>query len=370
MENIINAPQKTSRNYQLDIIKAIAISFVLIGHLETIDISAPKLQAYNFNIILKQAIIFFYFQIIFLAVASFLLVSLFLYFQKLETTGKAYFFKRIPHLTSLFLFWVTLQYVMYYLTVIWKTGLPFKQQLAQLAGTFTPSIFILDGGPRLPIVGDSVFYYFSELIFLIILASVFFAIAKNERLGTILGAAWIIASLVYFEIACFQQTHIPYNRLHSFSLYVPLAFFFFKFRDTFSKPLLFFLITGYLAFSIQDYLLRSQEMNFNIYARPSIVFGAASLFYGIKNIKSRYETKITKFLSKYSLGIFATHKYIQYFFVVLLTPIFEAYNIGKKIPIWLFRVDVRAWVITAATLAVTFLIVYMLDKTPLNKYVK
>ena len=81
MENIINAPQKTSRNYQLDIIKAIAISFVLIGHLETIDISAPKLQAYNFNIILKQAIIFFYFQIIFLAVAYFLLVSLFLYFQ-------------------------------------------------------------------------------------------------------------------------------------------------------------------------------------------------------------------------------------------------------------------------------------------------
>jgi hypothetical protein len=370
MTNTPSVSSQPGRNYLLDLVKAICISLVLIGHLETIDISAPKLTAYHFNLILKQGIIFFYFNVIFLAVPTFLIVSLFLYYRNFEKHGDGYLIRRVLHLTGLFFFWVFLQYLIYYLIVVYKPGEPLQAQLSQLATTFNMTTFLLAGGPKLPIVGDSVFYFFSELIFLTILASLYYTYARTGRYATIIGIAWIIIFLVYFEICCFLGLNIPYSHIQSFGLYVPLAYFLYKTDDKFSWPFLLFVFAGYLLFSFQDYILRGLGINFNIYARPSLVFGATTLFYAIKNLKSFRETRVVTLLSTYSLGIFAIHKYFRYMWIVLLDPVFEAIGLTPKISIWLFRVNVQVWILTVLTLLLTFLSVYLLNKTPLKQYVR
>jgi fucose 4-O-acetylase-like acetyltransferase len=361
-------PTEQPRDYRLDILKALCISLVLIWHLETIDIST-RIQAYHVNIILKEAIKAFYFQVTLLAVPTFFIVSLYLLYRKLEGSGQGYFVKRLSHLIALFLFWVACQYAIYYLAVIPKSVSP-SEQISQFLDSIHTGTIIFSGGPALPFVGASVFYFLSVLIFITVFAAIFHLIARIRWLGITIGAISITAFLIYFETGALRGIEISSGGFQSFAIYIPISYLLHISRNRSSKAALALLLTGYILFSIQDYQLRIQEVPFNVYARPSIVFGATALFYGIKNLKTTTESKAVTALSNFSLGIFATHKYFQYLSIIALTPYLESAGLTKKIPFGELRVNVQTIVITISTLLLTFGCLFLMSKTPLRKFIK
>jgi len=340
----------------------------LIWHLETIDIST-RIQAYHVNIILKEAIKAFYFQVTLLAVPTFFIVSLYLLYRKLEGSGQGYFVKRLSHLIALFLFWVACQYAVYYLAVIPKSVSP-SEQFSQFLNSIHIRTIFFSGGPALPFVGASVFYFLSVLILLTVLAALFFMAARIKWLGVTIGAISIAAFLIYFEAGSLQGTEISSGGFQSFAVYVPISYFLYISGNRFPKVILFLLVAGYILFSIQDYQLRIREAPFNVYARPSIVFGATALFYWAQNLKTTAESKVVMALSNFSLGIFATHKYFQYLSIIALTPYLESAGLTKKIPFGELRVNAQTIIITTSTLLLTFGCLFLMSKTPLRKFIK
>ena len=370
MQQTSSITSPKTRDDRLDFIKAICIILVLFWHLQPIDVSAPRLQTYHFDLLLKEAIKFFYLQVTLLGVPAFILVSLYLYFNKLAEHGYQYASTRLLHLLKLFVFWVSCQIIIVYLVTIPKS-IPFSDQFALLAKAIPLRTLLLEGGPPLPFSGGlSVFYFFSTLILLTILATVFSVMARNTLLGVTTGALITIGSLVYFESSSLRGVNVSLLDIRTFMVYIPIAYYFQPGKLGFSKGLLWFTLAGYILFSVQDYFLRTQGPFVNVYLRPTIVFGATALFYGIKNLQSWKNSKALSFLSIYSLGIFAIHKYFQYLSIVMLTPLFEAYGIVKKIPLGEFRVNVQTILIAILTVSLTFLCVVILDKTPLRKFIR
>jgi hypothetical protein len=153
-------------------------------------------------------------------------------------------------------------------------------------------------------------------------------------------------------------------------VYIPIAHYLWLTRSNFSKWSLIFFLTGYILFSIQDYSLRRQGFITNVYLRDAVVFGATTIFYGIKNLPVRRESKILTFFSIYSLGIYATHKYFQYLSLTLLTPLFEVYKIGKKTHFGEIHVNMQVLSIAILATTLTLLCVFILGKTPLKRFVK
>ena len=370
MQQSSNITKTKTRDGRLDIIKAICIILVLLWHLQPIDVSAPRLQSYHFNLLLKETIKSFYLQITLLGVPSFILVSLYLYFQKLEEHGYQYVKTRLLHLCKLFVFWVSCQFFIFYLVTIPKS-IPLVDQLKELSRGFTFYTIFLEGGPRLPFIGgSSIFYFITTLIFLTILATVFSVMAKITWLGITSGILIIAGSLIYFENSSLSGVSISLLDIRTFMIYIPIAFYFQPGKLGYSRSLFVFFVMGYVLFSAQDYYLRAQGLFVNVYLRPAIVFGTTALFYGIKNLLSWKISKVFSFLSIYSLGIFATHKYFQFLSTAILTPFFEAQGITKKIPFGEFRVNVQTFWIALLTITLTMIGIFILDKTPLKKFIR
>jgi len=359
-------PQRDSR---LDLIKAICIVLVLFWHLQPIDIAAPKLTQYHFDLLLKEGIKTFYLQVTLLAVPTFLLVALYLYFGKLAKHGYKYLWIRLPRLIQIFLFWVACQLLMFYLLSIPKS-LPLAEQWNLLKVELQPYAIFIAGGPQLPEVGGSVFYYLSMLVILTVLATLFFHLAQNRAVGIGIGAIIIAGSLLYFEYCSLHGIIVLFFDVSTFVIYIPIAYFLQFNKFDFSKSLFIFIVAGYIFFTIQDYELRKLALHINVYLRASIVFGAIALFYGINNLKIETDFKVTNFLSTYSLGIFAIHKYFQYFVITLLTPYFIAEGITKKVSYGNFRVNIQTLMIAALATVTTLLCVFLLGKTPFKRFIK
>lgn len=370
MQTDTTLEKTTKRDHRLDVIKAISIILVLCWHLQPLDITAPKLTDFHISGIFREGIKTFYSQVTLLGVPSFILVSLYLYFQNLNDRGYSYTRTRLVHLLKLFAFWVTCQIVIYALTS-YPSSTPLAERVVSTFNSLSLYNVFIEGGPRLDFIGGgSVFYYFTTLFLLTIFATIYFALTKIPWVQISIGAFGIIASLIFFEYCSLNNIYIELLDIRTFMIYIPLTHFLWLTKSNFSKWLWVISLAGYILFSIQDYYLRRQGFVTNVYLRDSVVFGATTIFYGIKNLPLHRESKILTFFSVYSLGIYATHKYFQYLSLTLLTPLFELYNIGKKTHFGEIHVNMQVLSIAILATSLTLICVYLLGKTPLKRFVK
>lgn len=332
------------RDYGLDTLKAVSITFVLLWHLQPFRYF---LQV-DITIVNKIFIVFFHilnFQIFLTAVPVFILVSIYLFFEKAQKNYH-YLKKRVIRIFQLFAFWSITQVTFSYL----------------VTGNF-PSVSvetIIGVKPGLPIVGDSVFFFLFDLLVLITLAFIYLRL--NSNLKNILSYIAIVTFLLYFEAIRLPTINIliPYWSLKNFLVYIPIALLLLNYKERIIK-FKFYYLFAYIVFSIQDVYLRHHGYETCVYARDSIIFGSLTLFCFIYPLKFR-TSKHIQMLGKYSLGIYALHKYWHYLFILLLVKPSNMSNFGLRMEtLWL--------IVALTTLIFTFLSVYVLSKTRLKAFV-
>ncbi|MCK4783494.1 MAG: hypothetical protein KAV87_07070, partial [Desulfobacteraceae bacterium] len=214
---------------------------------------------------------------------------------------------------------------------------------------------VIMGGPSLPIVGDSVFYFLFNLLLLTCIAFLYAKIKEEWRVK--LSCLLVVLCCLYFFRCNFGVASIPYWRIDNFVVYIPLADICLKKR---SMWFLFLSLSLFGAFMLYEY--RQYEIN-SIYARNSIVFGAMSFYLGINGITLRRLPEKINLLSFYSLGIFALHKYWMMIAVVCLSLLFNLLHINHDIRLATNSLSVLQ--VFAATLAFLFtvLTVYVMNRS-------
>ena len=298
------------RDCHLDLLKAIAIVFVLLWHLQPIRLS--PIQANTIHNVLH----FFNINITLIAVPIFYLVSILLIFRK-STSFLLY--QRLARLLSIYLFWSIIQIIMSYLTInaseFFNLGLQIRSQPMW-------KNFVM-GGPPLPIVGDSVVYFLFNLIVLTSVSFIYSKIQKKWRNWL----SWFLICIYccYFYYIYYINLPIPYWRIDNFFVYIPLADILCKKRN---RSFLFLSIALFVAFLTYETL---QNHKYSIYARNSILFGALSLYLTVNQFAIERLPPLVKKISLYSLGIFAIHKYWMMIFVIFSYLTFNFLNINHMI---------------------------------------
>jgi len=362
IENLQDSSDKIVRDDRLDFVKAIGISLVLIWHFRPIKIVVEKGMSTGVvktaKFILEQA----YLNLTLIAVPLFILTSLFLLFKKLETTDFKYFFKRCRRLLDLFIFWVCFQFFVYYCTsFFYPARLNYDiYKLLQLA---------VDGGPILPLVGESVFYFLFVLIVLTVVSGAFFYL-KSDKLKNRLGLAVIIFYLIYFETLNLANNGLRYWGLANFWVYIPIAYFLFKQKATVANQYIVIYYICCLCFGIQDIILRADNYSIGIYSRLSIVFGALAVFSSCLRLKDWKASESVKFLSKFCLGIFAIHKYWQFMGIISIQKLFEILGFSESISIGEIKISALNIFLATASTFCTLVSVYLLERSPLQKFIK
>jgi len=291
------------REINLDLTKAIAISLVLFWHLQPIKILVTD-ESTIFIKIIGFVLAQFYSQVSLLAVPMFLLVSLYLFYQKIDGNTIKYTGQRCLRIGKVYLFWTFCQFAFFFLII-------FIMSLNNGAGNYAFPIpihrLVMEGGPPLPAVGGSVFYFLFVLLILVLISAFFYALKDNKK--TFIGIFIIIASILYFEIINLNGNSLPYWRIDNFLVYIPLSYFILlkQKQGKLNKYIPFFYI-GFILFSAHDFYLRDQGSFCHLYSRISIVFGSIALFSSILQIKNLKQNAVISLMSKYSLGIFAIHK--------------------------------------------------------------
>lgn len=347
---------KPERDPRLDLAKAIAISLVLLWHLQPLQLNVTGESAFSIKL-LKFLVEQFNYQITLLAVPLFLLVSIFLFFGKMQGQVADYSRKRLLRIFEIFLFWTTFQTLGYLLI----RSLPTIQS-TDLVIRFPSTVFeILTLGG----LGGSVFYFLFVLLGLQIMASVYGVFWEKQRILTIISILWIIVSVFYFEYKNITYAHLPYWRIDNFLVYVPIAYLL---RRIENKKLLYFipvLFLGYSLFSAYDLYLGRIGPDPGIYGRLSISLGATALFSAILQLRSLKENKIILFLSSYSLGIYAVHNYWQKLFIY----VFRTLGLSSGELSASFVVNVWNLIIFVLVIALTALTILLLRKTPLKRFI-
>ena len=329
-----------SRNAGIDIIKAICIVLVLIWHLQ--PISGGMLPYNNYAAFLgREAIRLFYHNITLLAVPTFILVSLYLFINKASHIEN-YWKKRSIRLIQIFLFWVCIQFIVY-LLLGGKLPLPLN--------TIIPG-----GGPELSYVGASVFYFLFILILCTMWTFLFLKLA--EKIKLILSIVIIALSCLHFALSSLYGLGIDTMAMENYYIYIPVAYYLQNYKDKFIQYRICFFIGFFL--SVYAELTFSNIMS--AYGRLSIFFGVLSLVSLF--ITGRFTTNHPiEFLAKYSLGIFALHKYFQY----LSNSLYEIFkHQGGMISIGPSAERMLQFIVTVA---LTCIVAYLLGKTKLRIYV-
>ena len=339
------------RNYNFDFLKAIAIILVIFWHVRPIRISEA---CTSFTCILVQSILnTFYSQITLIAVPLFYIVSIYLFYSN-AINEISYFKHRMMRVFSLFLFWTTVQFILYFVTT--KTIMGYSPDINWVLSPY-------QGGPDLPIVGGSVFYFLSNMLLLTCVA--FFYGYKGDK-GFWIRVSYILIVLfiIYFEIMNIIGITVPYWRIDNFIIYVPIVFLLLNTPNLIKYRYLFLLV--YIVTSIHDIFIIKINYYLFIYARLSVISGAISLFCFIYKYKFR-ERKYVAFLSKYSLGIFAIHKYWHLCIIILYGVTLKIYHYDLDSP---GAVLSQFFLISGVfAIMLTLISVYLLGKTPLKRFV-
>jgi len=355
------------RDTRLDLIKAISICLVLVLHIRPIRIISENALSHSgiANFILDQI----YLISTPLAVPLFIVTSLFLLITKLQSNGIKYCINRCKRLFEIFIFWTTIHIFIYYcisfVQSLW-THTPFSLNIPNLK-----MYQLLSGtSPPLPIVGDSVFYFIVVLIALTLITYCFLTI-KSDDIKNKIALSIFILSLIYFEILNVTGTYIAYWRLDNFIVYIPIAYFLVNQQfEKAKKKYILFLYLCFFIFGCQDVLLRLHHINIGLYARVSIVCGTLAFFISCINLKSIQPNKVVNFLSKFSLGIFAIHKYYLFILTLATLNLFRILGWSNSVLIMGLSIDMVAFFTTFPTIFFTLTTVHLLKSSPLQKYIK
>jgi hypothetical protein len=357
------APGLAGRDDRLDFVKAISIVLVLIWHLKPLRIVTVETPS-TFIKLTRLALEQMYLSLTLVAVPLFILTSLFLLFQKLQYSNYKYLQKRCWRLLEVFGFWFSFQFFIYYVVELIQStssNLPFS-----LSPNLNIGELVTGTKPALPIVEDSVFYFLLVILELTVISYLLFSWEKVARLKNYTSVAIIIILLVYFEVLNLSSAGISYWRLDNFLIYIPLAYLLVK-REKIERKYILALWLLFLIFGIQDVLLRRITYEIGVYSRISVICGALAIFSSCINLSRHWQApKHIKFLAKFSLGIFALHKYWQLLMAVSIPQVFQALGISME----LFKIDISAIFIAIATTLLTFGSVRLLDRTPLQKFIK
>jgi len=323
------------RDTGINVIKAVSIVLVLIWHLKPIPINADGIYA-------LPAARYIYHYITLLAVPSFIVISLYLFFKKSFFTA-GYWRKRMLRLVQLFLFWTCIQFI-FYLLAGGKLPLPLNS-------------IIPSGGPELPYVGGSVFYFLFILIICTLLAFLFMKLTATIKL--FLSIALIALTCVHFTLSPIYNLPIDTMAMENYYIYIPIAYYMEKYKEKFIRCRTIFIVGYVMAIFYEEFFTHNLV---SAYGRLSILLGTLS-FISIF-LSARFASKRPmEFLSKYSLGIFALHKYWLYIFIVLLGTIKAAGSISS------LNVFEESGALFIATVIFTCLSVYLLNKTKMRIYI-
>jgi hypothetical protein len=288
---------KLERDNRLDALKAISITFVLIWHLHPISFLIDN-QTHPIILVVAKIVKDLEVQLTLTAVPLFYLVSLYLFF--LKNQNLEYLQSRLIKLSKIFAFW-------------WIFHNIFLLMVTRQLPDFSWEV-IIGLKPSLPFVGDSVFYFLFNLIALTTIA--FLYTITPDRWLKIISSIVIIFSLIYFEAVSIVNSDISYHWLSNFIIYIPLAYYLANNPNQIFKFKLLYLI-AYILFSLHDIYLRNFGYSTSIYGRVSIVCGALTIFCFIYSSQIPENWYVQK-LAKYSLGLFALHKYWQFLIVLLM----------------------------------------------------
>ena len=175
MDVVADTTLTKTRDYRIDALRGIAIILVILHHLQ--PWSGFRTRAYLWA---------FYAEVTCLGVPLFYLVSLYLLAQRADR-GPSYFLKRVLRLVLLY--WSS------HRRRRWST------RSSIMRGRTVCSPFSSNGGPGLPVVGPSVFFFLFDLIVLVVVMWAFFQLPARAR--TIVGVAIVIATAAFFEAASF-----------------------------------------------------------------------------------------------------------------------------------------------------------------------
>lgn len=283
------------RDLRLDAIKAGSMVLVFIWHLQPLKVDSASNGVLTFAA--DRLIRLFNFELTLIAVPAFFLVSLYLRCGKLsESPGT--FPRRLAKLVGLYLLWSGVQVALYRL----------------LRGEFPAFDYqiLRNGGPGLPIVGGSVFYFLFDLIFLYLFLAVFFRMPDSWKRWV--GAALFLLSAARFEVAIFSEwLQLDFHDMLNFLYLVPLAFLLFRSPQVLVRRKWWFL-AAYGLLVIHDLviklLLTPYMVQLPTYGRLSVAAGTIAFCCFMLDARIHPKRWII-LISQYSLGIFAIHKYCQ-----------------------------------------------------------
>jgi peptidoglycan/LPS O-acetylase OafA/YrhL len=334
-----------AREAGLDIVKAVCIVLVVVWHLQPITAGMLPVQT-ALALWGGRAIHFFYFNISLLAVPSFILISLYLFFSKLSEV-EDYWKKRFLKLVQIYVFWVGIQFSVYLLS-----GGPLPLPLKTIIRSGGPD---LSFGTFIPVM-PSIFYYLYSLIFCTVLAFLFFRLP--DKIKWVVSFIVIVASCLYFLLTPSYGIAIDTRSMKNYYLYVPVAYYLAYYKDKFVHYRVLFLI-GFGLSIIVEWAFAGMT---SAYGRLSVFFGAlcfVSFFISGWTATSHP----TRLLSQYSLGIFALHPYCM---AAVLIPYAILQKQSQALPVQTISEGVLTLLVT---FAFTCLCVWLMAKTRLRMYI-
>lgn len=357
-----------SRDPKLDALRAIGIVLVVVWHYQPLLFTSGNPQN-SMSQVPANVVEALYRQITLIAVPLLFIVALYLLYTNLaERPG--YIRRRVRRLGALYLFWTFVQFAVWIavgvLGNVTQTG-----ELA-LPGSIGIRLLVM-GGPSLPLVGEAVFYFLFNLVILSVLA---FAFSKMpERIRMPLAVALTLLSIAYFELCNLRSIYIPYWRIDNFLVYVPVAYM--LKNSHLLYRLRYFILGGFIVFSIHDILLTHSivlqtPILFQTYGRVSAVLGALAAFCITYSHYTGVSSRSVRFLSRHSLGIYATHKYMLlswYVIGVIFLDLFVLLAIPRVV--FVHDVGLNIWMLVSGLVgaAATLILVGIVGRTPLRRFV-
>jgi len=293
------------RDFRLDLVRGVAIALVLLWHTQPFNgLWIPHLyQASGWALFLLNM------QLSLIAVPTLLLLSLTLFVARCGTSG-AYLRRRLKRIGLLLVTYSVVQVVFF---------IAIRGQLPSLNVSY-----LWMGGPPLPLVGDSVFYFLFDLFCLTALAWLYMRLPARAQ--NPLGITIVVTSFALFCLASTGALDIPYWSLANFALYVPLAAFLHKSRPSLRPAHLGPLLGLWLGTVALDLVLNSpfpfslEMAPTPIYGRVSIALGAFTVLLAAQTLEFRRSWPL-ELAGRYSLGLYAYHKYFLYLFTAWLAPL-------------------------------------------------
>ena len=359
--------EPAGRDHRLDALRALGIVLVLLWHIQPlrfsplglpVDQSIPSLLPNPMRYLLEL----FNLQFTLIAVPLFYLVSLYLFYSHFPVNS-SYLKDRLSRISKLCVFWTAVQFAVYF--TVCSLGLCLHSSELECE----PLSFFSFAGPSLPMVGDSVFYFLFDLLLLTILA--FLYARMNDRMKMPIGVATILGFAIYFEMRNLGGVPIPYWSPGNFVIYIPIAYMLRHTRAIYEFR--YYLLGVFVVLSVlvclNPWCVLSTVSVYSAYARVGIVLGAVGVFSTINSLNLSERNRFVEFLSRYSLGIFAIHKYLQLSFILIFHKAFSAFEIPDSLVVFDVQLNLVALAVGVSAIAFSLVCVKLLGRTPLRQYV-